>query len=136
MSREFLAIVDQGVSVPGCTKTQGQVPFMDHLPGTATIHQTSPHARVVASGDFDISTMPRFVIQLDEAVAAGCGDFSLDLGGVTFCDASMAGMLAGFDRRLRDSNGTLRIVAASSPVRRIVRLVDLGRMLGPEIATA
>jgi anti-sigma B factor antagonist len=109
---------------------------MDHHPGTSTIRMTLPRAIVIASGDFDITTTPALSAQMDAAVADGCDDLRLDLEAVSFCDASMMGMLAGLDGRLRAADGSLRIVAASTPVRRVLHLVDLRRLLDPELQVA
>ncbi len=97
--------------------------------GSAVIRIHPPDAHVVATGELDLATAPTLNAQLSEAVSAGCRAFLVDLGAVTFCDASTVGVVVRLDRRLRASGGSLRIVAASRCVRRVFDVVGLGHLL-------
>ena len=106
---------------------------MDHQSGAAVVRIASPDAHMVAVGELDLATTPTLTVQLGEAVAAGCRNFRVDLGGVSFCDASTIGLLVSLDQRLRATDGSLSIVAASSCVRRVLQIVGLERLLVPTV---
>jgi anti-anti-sigma factor len=97
--------------------------------GTVLVRTSPPYAHVLATGELDIATTPVLSAQLSEAVAAGCRSFRIDLAGVTFCDASTVGVLVSLDRRVRAAGGSMRIVAASARVHRILHLLDLDRLV-------
>jgi anti-sigma B factor antagonist len=98
--------------------------------GNALITTDPPGAHLVATGELDIATTSTLTVLLRQAVSAGCRDFRVDVGRVTFCDASTIGLLVGLDRRLRADGGSLTIVEASAQVRRLLHIVRLESLLG------
>ncbi|MBZ5738805.1 STAS domain-containing protein [Nocardioides mangrovi] len=108
---------------------------MDHLFGVADVRINPPRAEVRAVGEFDIATTPTLTTELDDAIAAGCRDFHLDLAEVTFCDASTIGVLVKLQRVLL-GEGSVEIGAASPAVRRLLDLVRRADLLGDPLSRA
>jgi anti-sigma B factor antagonist len=84
-----------------------------------------PIARVVAHGDLDIFTASQVSRQLNDAITAGCRDVLVDVGGVTFVDASALGVFARAYASLVDDDGTMGFVATSASFRRLCQLTGL-----------
>ncbi|GAA4381942.1 STAS domain-containing protein [Nocardioides caricicola] len=105
---------------------------MDHVTGNAVVCTAPPFALVLVSGELDLSTAPMLATRFHEAAAAGCRSFRVDLGAVRFCDVSTARVLAQVDRSMRLTGGSLRIVAASACVRRVLRLVGQTHLIEGE----
>jgi anti-anti-sigma factor len=101
-------------------------------PDTFLLRIRPPHAHVRAVGQLDVAISPRLEDQLSAAVAAGCTHFSLDMGDVTFCDASTIAVIINLDRMLRASKGSLDVRDASDHVRYVFRLFGLGRLITGE----
>ena len=55
------------------------------------------------------------------------GPVSMDLSGLTFCDASGLGVLARMARHARQAGGQLRLISARPAVLKIIRLTGLDR---------
>ncbi|MFC4584860.1 STAS domain-containing protein [Sphaerisporangium corydalis] len=97
------------------------------------------------TGDVDISCSPMLRERLLAALGPQRTRLVLDLSGVTFMDASGLGALMAARRRSLLLGGGMRIVAPSSPVRRVLEAsglrsrfpVEVGARLtgpNPEIA--
>ena len=91
-------------------------------PAIFTVDATSDSVRL--SGEIDMSTAPMLI----EAVLQSESS-EIDLSGITFMDSS--GMHALID--LKAARPSLRIVAASPTVRRLVQLTGLAEHLQVEI---
>ena len=90
-----------------------------------TITMDPPTATVAANGELDIFTAIEVSRQLGAAMEAGCLRMLVDVGGVTFVDASALGVFARVRRDLTTQQGTLDFVAASPPFRRLCALTGL-----------
>ena len=101
---------------------------MDDFSGTLLVRTDPPSAHVVAAGDFDLSTTPIAVGQLNDALMSGCRDFCLDLARVTFLDAASVGMLVRLRRRVDELDGELIIANPAPRVRRVFELTGVGSM--------
>ena len=82
---------------------------------------------VHVEGEIDSYVAPAFDDQLVALDAA-----SIDLSAVTFMDSSGVKVLVRHHRRGADRGDTLRIVAMSRPVRRILEISGLLRMFTDE----
>ncbi len=81
---------------------------------------------VRASGELDLAAVPSL-----EAVLATSGSrVVVDLRDVTFLDASGLGVLVTASDRARRAGGAVRLVGASSQVRRVVTITRLDGVLG------
>ncbi|HEX5089363.1 MAG TPA: STAS domain-containing protein [Nocardioides sp.] len=97
--------------------------------GNASIRTDPPVALVDVSGECDIATTSTLTGLFNTAVAEGCRDFRVDMNRVTFCDASMIGLLVSLDRRLRADDGSLTILGTSECVQRLLHIVGLDSLL-------
>jgi anti-sigma B factor antagonist len=104
--------------------------------GSARITADPPDARVRMYGELDFATAPTMSAEFENAVAAGCRVFELDLADVSFCDASTVRLLTGLERQLSAVGGSMSIVSPSRCVRRVFELVGLGGMLDSATAPA
>ena len=102
---------------------------MDDRSGNAIVCTAPPFAHVLVSGELDLVTAPMLASCFREAAAAGCRSFRVDMGAVTFCDVATVRVLVQVDRSMRLTGGSLRISAASRPVRRVLDLVNRNSLL-------
>ena len=88
-------------------------------------------------GEHDIATQDSLAVAI--ACAAELDDLPLvvDLGGVTFIDASIIGVLVGSRDRLRSRLQTLQVRAPSPPALRLLEVCGLGHLVqrGPSTAS-
>lgn len=92
---------------------------------SVTMMLDPPVATVRASGELDIFTAREVSRQLSDALGAGCRRLLVDVGGVTFVDASALGVFARARDDLHASSGSIGFVAASVPFRRLCSLTGL-----------
>lgn len=84
-------------------------------------------SRYRLEGYLDLANADRVVERL--AQLAGDGrDLELDLSGVTFMDSSGLRALIKLDREFRRGKGRLRLIAASSVVRRVLEISGADRL--------
>jgi anti-sigma B factor antagonist len=87
-----------------------------------------PTARLTANGELDIFTARQVSRQLTEAISAGCRQVLVDVGGVTFVDASALGVFARALATLQVDDGSLGSLGfrhTSPPFRRLCKLTGL-----------
>jgi len=84
-----------------------------------------PRATLTAHGELDIFTARQVSRQLVEAMTAGCRQVLVDVGGVTFVDASALGVFARAREELRAQDGSIGFVAASATFRRLCAMTGL-----------
>lgn len=99
-------------------------PFHVQVSGT-------PEAPVVTvRGEIDVATSPDLRNELAALLDAGATHLTLAFAGVSFIDSSGLGVLVGLYKRLRDDDlGTMRIVDAQPPVRKVFEITGLGTTL-------
>src|SRR5689334_4273051 len=94
-----------------------------------TIALDPPTATVVANGELDIFAARQLSRQLGEAIDAGCRRVLVDVGGVTFVDASALGVFERAREDLAVQRGSIGFVATSAPFRRLCSLTGLDVLL-------
>ena len=75
------------------------------------------------------TTVPQLRKAVDDLVAAGNVRIVVDLGATEFVDSSGLGALIGGLKAARLAGGDLRIAAMTEPVRRVLKLTNLDRVL-------
>jgi len=93
---------------------------------------------VAMTGELDIATADQAYAYLSDVLAGAGHDraaISMDLSGLTFCDASGLSVLARVARRARRAGGQLRMVAARPALMKIIRITGLDRSY-PELVPA
>jgi anti-sigma B factor antagonist len=97
---------------------------------TLSTQTRPPEAVITARGELDVFTSLELRQRLEAAVALGCRQVVLDLGGISFADASALQVLVRFHRDLAEVHGSLRIVAMSAPMQRLCRITGLDNTFG------
>jgi anti-sigma B factor antagonist len=90
---------------------------------------------VSVTGELDIATAEQAYTYISDAIDAlghGPAPFSIDLSGLTFCDASGLGVLARIARHARQAGRQLRLTSARPALVRIIRITGLDRSF-PEL---
>ena len=93
---------------------------------------------VSVTGELDIATAERAYVFISDVIDAWDtvpAPVSMDLSGLTFCDASGLGVLARIARHARQAGRQLRLTAARPSLLRIMRITGLDRTF-PELVPA
>ena len=95
-------------------------------PFDISIAGPASHPIVTVSGEIDVATSPRLRTELIALVTRGATDVTIEFGGVSFVDSSGLGVLVAIYKRLReDGKGTVHIVGAQPPVRKVFEITGL-----------
>jgi anti-sigma B factor antagonist len=84
---------------------------------------------IAVRGEIDLDSAPKLSDAMGELVQRGYQQVALDLGAVEFMDSTGIRVLVDMHERLRDTGGELVLQAASAPVRRVLALTGLDRLL-------
>ncbi len=96
-----------------------------------------PDALITAGGELDRFTADQLHDRLQDSIDIGCLRVLIDLGTVSFVDASALRVLTRFHSQLNQANGHLRFVAWSPPFLRLCEMTGLHTTFGlSEVATA
>jgi anti-sigma B factor antagonist len=89
-----------------------------------------PDAVITAGGELDLFTADQLHDRLQDAIEIGCLRVLIDVGGVSFVDASAMRVLSRFHTHLREADGHLRFIAWSPPFLRICEMTGLDTTFG------
>lgn len=110
----------------GREATQLELAFASSADGNATVR---------ARGELDIATADQAFSYLRDALDRdGRGSLTVNLEGLTFCDAAGLGALARLARHARQSGRELKLAAARPSLLRIMRITGMDRTF-PELRT-
>ena len=87
---------------------------------------------VSVTGELDIATAEQAYTYISEVIDGRPEPVSVDLSGLTFCDASGLGVLARIARHARQAGRQLRLTAARPSLLKIMRITGLDRAF-PEL---
>ena len=87
---------------------------------------------VSVTGELDIATAEQAYLYISDVIDAWPTPVSVDLSGLTFCDASGLGVLARVARHARQAGRQLRLTAARPSLLKIMRITGLDRAF-PEL---
>jgi len=90
--------------------------------------QTGAACTIVLTGEVDVYTSPRLKQAIVDAMDAGCLNVIVDLEGVGFIDSSGLGVLVSGLRRVRERDGTLRLVCTHDGILKIFRITGLDKV--------
>jgi anti-sigma B factor antagonist len=88
---------------------------------------------ISVTGELDIATAEQAYAYISDVIDAWPTPVSVDLSGLTFCDASGLGALARVARHARQAGRQLRLTAARPSLLKIMRITGLDRAY-PELA--
>jgi anti-sigma B factor antagonist len=80
---------------------------------------------VEAAGEIDVYTAPKLREQLTQLVDTGQHDIVVDMQKVEFLDSTGLGVLVGGLKRVRQHDGSLRLVCAQERILKIFRITGL-----------
>lgn len=83
---------------------------------------------VKLDGEVDVYTAPRLKEELVALIQGGCTNLILDLEGVGFIDSSGLGVLVSALRRVRERDGSVRIVCTRESILKIFRITGLDKV--------
>jgi len=87
---------------------------------------------VSVTGELDIATAEQAYLYISDVIDAWPTPVSVDLSGLTFCDASGLGVLARIARHARQAGRQLKLTAARPSLLKIMRITGLDRAF-PEL---
>ena len=87
---------------------------------------------VSVTGELDIATAEQAYLYISDVIDAWPTPVSVDLSGLTFCDASGLGVLARIARHAREAGRQLTLTAARPSLLKIMRITGLDRSF-PEL---
>ena len=80
------------------------------------------------SGEVDVYTSPSFKDRLVSAIDEGCTRIVVDLEGVDFIDSSGLGVLVSGLRRVKENDGSIRLICTREPILKVFRITGLDRV--------
>jgi anti-sigma B factor antagonist len=83
-------------------------------------------------GELDIATAEQAYTYISDVIDCWPAPVSVDLAGLTFCDASGLGALARIARHARQAGRQLRLISARPSLLKIMRITELDRTF-PEL---
>lgn len=93
------------------------------------VHQEAGWAVVDLRGQIDVGTAPGLRQELQALSTRGHHRLVLDLRGVEYLDSFGVGVIMGAVRRARNGGGDLALVCGDAPVREVLEVAGLDRML-------
>lgn len=79
-------------------------------------------------GEVDVYTAPRLKEELISVIQGGCSHVIIDMENVGFIDSSGLGVLVSALRRVREKDGSVRIVCTRDSVLKIFRITGLDKV--------
>ena len=101
---------------------------MEHYGLTVEVHHEPGHTLITVAGEVDIATAPLLRKRLAGPTASG-KPILVDLGAVSFIDASGLGVLASAASRAAAHGASLHLVCARDQVRRLFTITGLDRRI-------
>ncbi len=92
-------------------------------------------ATVQVSGELDIATADQAYAYLRDVVDSQDGSVTMNLAGLTFCDAAGLGVLARLAGHARRTGRSLRLTAARPALLRIMRITGMDEAF-PEVGSS
>jgi anti-sigma B factor antagonist len=86
---------------------------------------TNGHQIISVTGELDIATADKAYTYIREVLDSWQVPVTVDLSGVTFCDASGLGVLAKVARHARETGRQLRLTSARPSLLKIMRMTGL-----------
>lgn len=94
-----------------------------------TVNKADSYAVVKPEGRLTAPSVPQLRTAVDDLVGAGSARIVVDLSATEFIDSSGLGALIGGLKAARIAGGDLRIAGVTEPVRRVLKLTNLDRVL-------
>jgi anti-sigma B factor antagonist len=127
---------DAAVTTADSVDTWGQAPAAER-PERAQLELScrtgaNGYQIVSVAGELDIATAEQAYSYISEVIDERPSPVTVDLSGLTFCDASGLGALARIARHAREAGRQLMLTSARPSVMKIMRITGLDRLF-PEL---
>lgn len=96
--------------------------------GIVAVRHDDHTAAVSPAGDLDVSTSPRLLACIDELLAEGRSEITLDLQAVTFIDSSGLGALVKAHKRAAPSS-EITVIRARPHIQRAMEISGILRVI-------
>ncbi len=128
------AVPDGGSDAAVITAERPETPATGEPGQLALSCQTGPNGyRIVAmTGELDIATAEQAYSYISEIIDGRPAPVTVDLSGLTFCDASGLGVLARIARHARQAGRQLILASAGPSLLKIMRITGMDRAF-PEL---
>jgi len=117
---KFETVPPEADGVDGIAGVDGTVPL-----GLSRRTGADGDQVVSVTGELDIATADQAYAYISEVIDSGPAAVSVDLSGLTFCDASGLGVLAKIARHARQAGRQLKLTSARPSLLKIMRLTGL-----------
>jgi anti-sigma B factor antagonist len=98
---------------------------------------------IIVSGELDIATAEQAYTYISEVIDSRTAPVSVDVAGLTFCDAAGLGALARLARHAREAGRQLSLTSPRPSLLKIIRITGLDRAfpelrpkVGPQVVLA
>jgi anti-sigma B factor antagonist len=92
------------------------------------VRKEEDHAILEIGGEIDVYTAPKLREKLIELVSEGSYDLIVDLEKVDFLDSTGLGVLVGGLKRVRNHDGSLKLVCTQEKILKIFRITGLTKV--------
>jgi anti-sigma B factor antagonist len=92
------------------------------------VRKEEDHAVLEIGGEIDVYTAPKLREKLIELVSDGSYDLIVDLERVDFLDSTGLGVLVGGLKRVRNHDGSLKLVCTQEKILKIFRITGLTKV--------
>jgi anti-sigma B factor antagonist len=92
------------------------------------VRKEEDHAILEIGGEIDVYTAPKLREKLIELVSDGSYDLIVDLEKVDFLDSTGLGVLVGGLKRVRNHDGSLKLVCTQEKILKIFRITGLTKV--------
>jgi anti-sigma B factor antagonist len=92
------------------------------------VRKEEEHAILEIGGEIDVYTAPKLREKLIELVSDGSYDLIVDLEKVDFLDSTGLGVLVGGLKRVRNHDGSLKLVCTQEKILKIFRITGLTKV--------
>ncbi|NQU36995.1 MAG: STAS domain-containing protein [Actinobacteria bacterium] len=97
---------------------------------TLATRQEQGRSIVEVAGEVDVHTAPELDVAIFSLIAEGNFRVIVDLSGVEFLDSTGLGVLVKALKRVRETDGSLDVVASSDRITKVFRITGLDAVIG------
>ncbi len=97
---------------------------------TLATRQEQGRSIVEVAGEVDVHTAPELDVAVSALISDGATRVVIDLSNVEFLDSTGLGVLVKALKRLRESDGSLDVVATTDRITKVFRITGLDAVIG------
>jgi anti-sigma B factor antagonist len=97
---------------------------------TLATRQVQGRSIVDVTGEVDVHTAPELDVAVSTLISEGNSRIIVDLSGVDFLDSTGLGVLVKALKRVRETDGSLDVVASADRITKVFRITGLDAVIG------